>query len=248
MLTYPVPAPQTLLTFQFKGEEPPARIPSQIVLLVRGPDQTEGSTLRLTSRGNAETVELCWNSNGAAVVGPASLNSGGACAADEERGPARFKDVFAEFDLGEQGVSARVLIPLPLLQTWIELQQRCEDYLEPDEQRKAVPALRDLLRHAIWAEIDGKPVSPASVDLMILHADGRRTDPSNAAVPAGMWTARLEACLHLSTVDDADRVILRWRLFNNAVLRASAAIRVDGLCREHDLTTYYPIYEWKRAP
>ncbi len=245
-----------LLTFQFRWIGDQAVIPSQLVLDVRGSDQPSGDLVRLTSRGNAETIEVHWHDRKATVdAGWIDATRIHACA-QGAGGPARWKEIFAEIEARAQELEARVFIPLPLLETWIPLPRRDEDFLSLGEQQAALAAIAALIQAALSVETDGNPIPAEILEIAFLPANARRSSLSapdlsplakggaRGGTPISIWTGRLAARLRFRVESTHDQVTLRWNLFNNAVLSVTAALRVGTRCTERVFSTYESIYTW----
>jgi len=220
-------------------------IPWQIVLAVRGADQEQGQIVRITSRGNAETVELVRHDGHVTVRTDEDRGTAGvACAPFDARGSARFKEVFAEIEPEGEGVRVRLSIPLPLLETWMDLPRKQGGSINNGELAAVAGPLRSLIEGAIGLEFDGRNI-PAEVRSMDLVGPHSAESPAAAAdYPLSLFTSRVVAELWFPCGSQPRQLILHWKLLNNAVLSAWAAIHCDGVCTEHLFSAYRPDHSW----
>ena len=122
-----------------------------------------GHTL-LTSRGNAETVALSWQDGRATVLTDDTPQTAGSCVPCTDRGVGRLHEVCADMDISEASVEVLVMLPLPLVETWMMLPTRDGEFLDPSEQRACGEALPALMRGALSVESDGRSVVPELVE------------------------------------------------------------------------------------
>jgi len=221
------------LTFQLLMTGSDIGVLWQVVLAVHGADAGHAQALRLTSRGNAETVEIAWRGGQAEIL---AARIAGECTACADRGVARLKELCADIDIADEAIVVRLSIPLPLLQTWITLPNSDGEFLDQDSVKEAAYA---LAARAVAVEFNGKLVAAEVGDLRFVSLDRQSSSIS-------LWTGRMSAQLRFRGVVDADRVGLHWNLFNSAVVTATAFIRSDGGCSEHEFSTYQPFHDWHR--
>lgn len=237
------PSTPRFLTFQILMDGTSPGVLWQTILSVHGSLQDRGRTLRLTSRGNAETIELRWNDGMPSVLAtpaPESL----ACAGE---GVAGLKEVCADIDVGMESVEVRISIPLVLLQTWLTLDGNDDELLDPDEQKSARNVIEPLLGQALIVESEGCN-SPGQIsDIAFLAIDGNRFNLLSERTSVSLITGRVTVRLHFETITTLQQAEFHWNLFNNAVLSAGSIIKTNGVTSRHEFSTYQPSYHWQRG-
>jgi hypothetical protein len=228
----------SLIAFQLLSRDASASTPWQVALRVRADSDT--TTIPLTSRANVEIVELLWKEDQPSLA--MAHREATACPMCGDRGPDRFREACADFELGNDGVEAYVLMPLPLLFTFRGLSQSIGDFLSTEEQRNALDAGQQLLRGALQVEADGRLLTPDVISLTMVPPTRRNATGEPERI--SFWLGSLSAHIRFAAHQDYDRAALRWALFNNAVLTGVASIRCETGCVEHEFSTYDPEYLW----
>jgi hypothetical protein len=229
------------LTFQFL-ERPDAGLRAQVVLAVEAAGERPRRTLRLTNGGNVETLEFAWD-HGETGSGSASPAHPRPCA--QARGDhGRLNALQAIVRVEPDGVQIDVVVPLPILETWIAVPRADRDFLEVAEQAAVRNRLREFLRGRNEVRIDGDPVSPVIAELRFLDLDAGTIDEGGSPRRLSAWTARVGVRLRYEAHSAPQQVEVLWGLFNNAVLSADAVVVVDGGCFEHRFSTYDRRFVW----
>jgi hypothetical protein len=227
------------LTFHLMMRGADIGIHWQVVLAVRGDGESHPQAIRLTSRGNVETIQIAWAGEGAEVF-PQHVD-GPECEACDRRGTAWLKELCADIVIQNDDVYVQLSIPLPLLNTWISLPSRDGEFLNRAEQDSVMEAASALVAGAFTVELDGRPLPAEVVQLRLVPLTG-------SAPRLSLWTGRLAADLRFRSKSTLKQPGMRWKLFNNAVVTGKAAIRNDRSCLEHEFTTYQPLFEWPLVP
>jgi len=251
-LSYGSEEPHGFLTFRLVPNDQAIGVAEQIGLWVHGRSGDRGVSIRLTSRGNAETVAVSWEEGRPTAVARdiVDLDDPLNCSPDGGMDGSRFKDLWAEIDLNGPDMWVTIYAPAPLLGTWLPVKRGAEDVLTPAEQTELLAAAVPLLEGALAVTIDGAEVTPSVEWVVLLPAGIRVLEDANGAVGAGnvcFWTARAAVRLRFAGREPPEEVGLEWRLFNNVVLSVPAAIRLDGECVHHTFTTYAPAMTWRRS-
>jgi len=231
--TYVLPSSSGFVFFQLLPVDRSMIVPWQLVLNVRGESQM-GQIVRLTSRGNVESVELSWEDGQPSVLPAPHRAEAGSCTPCESRGAARFKQVCADIEIGDTDSSAWLFIPLPLLSTWITVGAEGDEFLDFAEQAAARESVRPLMRSAIEAHTQVGPLTAEVRDVRFVSGAEAMTDRIS------VWTGGVRAHVHFQRAGGVETVALRWGFFNGAVLSATANIHADGRCTEHEFSTYRP--------
>lgn len=235
-LQYALKVPPRFLSFQQTLGAGDAALPSQLYLDVRGAGAEKATTLRLTSGGNLETLRFRW------------LDAGSSGAPPEIIGPLEaLKSIGARLQIDDTETRVQIDLPLPLLETFLNLRRTDRDFLEPSEQRAAQRAVQEYLRGRLPMQINGGSVEPHEVSLAFLDME-----PLGAANPArtrrrSAWTTRVRVVQSYSTTSKPQAIELRWTLFNPIVLEVQAVIACGNRESVHRLSTYDPILRWKSA-
>ncbi len=233
--TYVLPSSSGFVFFQLLPVDRSMIVPWQLVLNVRGESQM-GQIVRLTSRGNVESVELSWEDGQPSVLPAPHRAEAGSCTPCESRGAARFKQVCADIEVDEPDMDVRLSIPLPLLSTWIALEADDDEFLDLSEQIAAQKSVLTLVHSAIAARNQAGPLSAEMLDVRFVSGAETTTDRIS------VWTGGLRAHARFHGTGQVDSFVLRWGLFNGAVLSGVANIHASGRCTEHEFSTYRPEY------
>lgn len=234
-----------LLTFRMNPSGLSVALARQWVIDVAGPDVSVSQTVHLTSRGNAETVELQWVNSAPRLRATSNVpNEKLVCAPPEDRQAARFREIFVDAEKTSEGLSVHTTVPLALLNTWIPVQRRVEGRVEPDEQGALLLAAQTLMRSSLDIKGDGKSLSADSFGLRVIGAHSRLMEKSEAPEPVGYFTSHLEIRQHYGTAQPVKRLTFGWRLLNSAVFTARVAFRTNGQCTAGEFSTYTPTLEW----
>lgn len=246
--SYLLPTHCSFLTFRMSAPEQTSAIARQWVVEVRAGDDTARQVIQLTSRGNAETVELQWIDDRPRLrPRPSVANEAMACASFKDRGAPRFHEIFVDLDLTPKAISVRTSMPLPLLETWIPVRRKLEGGLDTKEQSALLIASRALMSTAMAVESDGQRLTPDSLEFRVLGPGTPSGEGSVPPEPIGFFTARLEVLQRLTTPDPSERLTVHWTLLNSAVLSTRVAIHVDDQCTAREFTSYAPTLEWQRT-
>lgn len=231
---YPLKAPPRFLSFQRSLRESAGWSPSQISLAVRLAENDCTETIRLTRGANVETLEFDWANAGRGqpvIVGPVT----------------RLKTISACVDVAGEEVRVAVEIPLPLLETFLDVERVDREFVEISEQEKAVPRLSAFLSGRNPIRINGVAAEAGLTRLQFVHAGLRGEDAGDASARLGAWMTVVRF-VRTYQCDSMPRDFeLQWNLFNPAVLVATAAITCDGRVSTHRISTYEPTLRWSRA-
>lgn len=237
-----------VITFRMSPTQQVSAIGQQWVIEVQGSDGAAKQLVQLTSRGNAELVELEWTGRAVRLAPPrAAAAEAAACEAFEDRGAARFHEIFVDLDVAPDAILVRTSVPLPLLETWFSIPRRAEGRLDPAEQSDLLVAARTLMNSALAVDNDGQLLGSDSLELHLLGAVSLPGIRSDSSERLGFFTSRLETVQKFATPGPGGRGTVAWKLFNNAVVFARVAVRVDGRCTPMEFTAYSPKLEWSRA-
>jgi len=243
---YGLPTRTRLLTLRMDPAEQSVALARQWVIDVRGCDAGSSQTVQLTSRGNAEIVELEWSDLGPHLRVPSSVpNEKLACAPGKDQQAARHREIFVDIEILPEALDIRVTVPLPLLSTWLPVRRRVEGRVEPDEQAAVLAAAQALMRAVLDVDADGKPLSAASSELSLVGTSPQQDDHPGSSKPVGYFASHLEIHQRMATPNSVERWSFVWRLMNSAVVSARVAIHDDGQCAEGDFSSYAPKLVWE---
>ena len=235
-ITYP--SFPRFLTFQLwmAGEFP--SVYWQTYFNVHGIVEAPGCVLRLTSRGNAETVEISWEGGQARILPQSSPGS-----VTNRLGLSGLRGISAEIDIGDLDFEIRVEIPLAMLSTWLTLPGH-DEFLDMDEQRSVRLALENLLRPALSIESGGRELEAKVGGVLFRSLEGREAESPVHRV--SLVTGRVTGIIRFRAEKSLEKAQLRWNLFNHAVLSVDGVIQGDGRTIRHTFSTYEPAYQWRR--
>lgn len=238
----PLPSPCQSLTFRLHQYDQNLSQPAQCLLVVQ--DSVQSRDLQLTSRGNAETVELDWSDERPCLrTQQRRPGESVACAPFSDRGAARFKEIFVDVDVCKDFVEAKLSVPLPLLETWITLSREHEAQVLPMEQLSMAKAVRTLAESALQVEVGGSRLAHEPMQIRVLGLGPTDEFPAEAT-PLGFFTSRVEVVSRFPLGRPVQELSLRWNLWNGVVLNAQAAIRSGNVCKAGEFSTYLPVVHW----
>lgn len=216
VLEYATP-PQRFLTFQQHSGDGSPRAVSQLALDVRRAGERQGRLIRLTSRGNAETLEF-----------PAGVRED------------RFKTVSSIIRAADAGLSVEIHVPLVLLETWRPVMRLDPDFLEPAEQAAACEGLAVYFTDVNRVCFDGVDTAGELMEIAFLPPEADALAGRSEPQRLSAWTARAAVLTRYQPTYPFATTEFTWGLFNNAVLSSPAFI-FDGECGiEHEFSTYDP--------
>ncbi len=252
-LEYVAERPLTHVTLR---QAPPgdAIIPTQFALRVQDRSNAAERFVRLTSAGNAETLDL---SPSPPARVESDMSAGGRLREPAVIPPAsmdrhRFKSIQAVIRQGPRRVLADVYLPLTLLETWGPIDREQADFVTPAEQHAACEAAVRLMREKvslIESSREARSISPAALSCAVLgpdHAYLGDDMTQRCSRVVGAWSARVVVRFEFPVSPTESAITLDWRLFNPAVLTADLLIvskaTSSGMAeaREHQVTTYNP--------
>lgn len=227
-LTFRLPAPTPVLTFRVAQPEQRMSVQSQCVLRAFCAGSDVHRTLRLTSRGNSEGVELAWIEGTPRVVAPTPATGDVDPAAPfDPHGSLRFNDVCLDVALDNETVRATAYIPLPLWESFEPTNRADENRLTASEADAIRRSAEQRLRGALTIGEDaGRADWPFTVTVDSLHDpafDGAKATDATDAV--SFWAARLIVRYEPRTDQEGQGPNLSWNLFNGLVMSAEAVVR-----------------------
>lgn len=233
------------VTFRLRGYDQNPSLPAQYLLAVQAFE--ESRLIQLTSRGNAETIELEWNGDRPSLKSDRPFQSEAiGCAPWNDRGVERFKEIFVDVDVRSDCMVATLSVPLPMLETWIPVARQGEGQILPAEQKLITRAAQALLENALSVEVGGEKLAPVALPVQVLDIAPTHESEAVTITPLGFFTSRVEIEMRFPLAKPVRKSTLRWSLFNNVVLNAHVAIRSQGACEEGQFSTYAPAWEWQQ--
>jgi len=232
------PCGPRFLTFQLSMADENPGLFWQAVLRIHGTAEEDGRVLRLTSRGNTETIELVWNEKRAVLV----RGSEGALACSGD-GVAGLKQICADINIGKESVEVRISIPLALIQTWLSADRNNDEIVDQQEQKSVGNEMESLLARALFLEADGRKHSSQITGVAYLSLDAK--DVTGASNQVSLHTGRVIARLRFGPFAALDQADFQWNLFNNAVLSVVANVVSDRAAVSHELSTFQPRFRWQ---
>ncbi|HWL93655.1 MAG TPA: hypothetical protein VNT79_08970 [Phycisphaerae bacterium] len=228
-LKFPLTQMPLFLTFRFHAAESSASAPSQLLLFVSKSRAAGGKLLQLTSRGNAETIEV-------AALAKTSGNSTGVKPVGSLQED-RFQKIQAFVTREAKTIRMDVYIPLAVMETFVPIARRSEDFIEAEEAGKARAALEEYFRAHPPATLKGSSAKGlARMERVVLVAPGeeRIEDVPPASRRIGAWSARVGVRLRWSNMPSGAQA-LEWGLFNASVMNATAWTDRNGRSVEQEV-------------
>ncbi len=254
LFKYETPEPARLLTFQLRPSDGPAAGPGQWVLAVRSSGDSDVRVIRLTSRGNPETLSFRWKAEHAEQGGVAPLEVASPRVDHwpprtpvQVTGDARFGSIHAVVCIEDAEVRCDVYVPLVLAETWVSVDRADRDFVSPGEFAAAGARLCELVASRNRLVIDGAAAGPESVRAEFLGPEEFAADGEEPRGRVGAWTARIAMTQRYAVKAPPRELELRWGLFNGAVLTAEATVVCGGSKEDRRLLTYAPVLKWSRG-
>lgn len=237
-LTYTTTGRPRWLTLRALPESELGRVPWQAGLAVRAGDAQRRS-IRLTSGGNAETIELERTGPPAVVVASAGAASSACqCGRSLSNDPERFREILADLQSFDNGLLVRVSVPVPVLETWERIARVDGDVLTAGERDSALAAGTGRVARSVTVIVDGRERVGEVVSSGFAPA-GESAGAVDAS--SSVWTTRLVTELQFPTDAPGEIAVIHWSLFNSAVVRARVTVHRLDACSERFLTTYDPM-------
>lgn len=240
-LTFRLLTPTPVLTFRSVGSGIRTGVQSQCVLRAGCADSDVHRTLRLTSGGNAEGVELEWSGSTPRLVESTSVSGHSDLLMPfDPHGPLRFNDVCLDVSLDDEAARATVYIPLPLWESFQPVTRADENRLGADEIDALLRNAAERLRGALAVAGDpGDTDWPFVVTVDSPHistiGDARTVDTIGSI---SFWSARLIVRYEPRTLRDGHAPDLSWNLYNELVMSAEAVVRSPSGSRSLGLSPY----------
>lgn len=247
-LVFPISAPPLLLTFQMSPDGELSGLRSQWVLAVHGPQEERERLVRLTSGGNAETIELSApDTTGTCLTAQQALPADVNASAEFESfvfsmlQQRKYTGITAVLRETTSGLTLDVYAPLPLVETFITTSRSNADFVEVDEQRVILSRWNELVASRVQFKIDDRLPLASLQHQAFLAPDA--ADASAAAAPRrlGAFTARTMLRYSLPVADPSASCELTWNLFNSSVLNADVIYASSFHSIVRELSTYSPI-------
>ncbi len=254
MLKYETPEPVSLLTFQLRGSDGPAAGPAQWVLAVRSRENSDVRVIRLTSRGNAETLSFGWIDGRAGQGAVAQSNNGpppgpppSHTAPEQKAGDERFGSIQAVVRMDEAEVRCDVYLPLVLAETWMAINRADRDFVSPAEFAPAEERLCALVASRNELAIDGAAPAAGGVSAEFLGPEEFVADGNQPRRRLSAWTARVAITQRFAVKTPPNELELAWGLFNGMVLTADATVVCGESSEKRRISTYDPVLKWSRG-
>jgi hypothetical protein len=239
---YPLARPVSGVTFQQDPSiDADGELPSQIALSTSLFGSADRRTLRLTSRGNSETL----------YVADALAQSGAAPpAASESRSVVCFPREYVEFErfrapylvTHRSGRDCRVdlYVPLPLLETWKSIPRGHLDALTVEEQRSAMRLLNELAAEHMRLQIDNQPIPLPPVRQAVLLPSQVEIGAFEQTGPVGYWSGRAAISYEIKLPHESAKPEIEYRLFNSSITLGRALLVESAGMREVLITQDRP--------
>lgn len=230
-LTYPMAKPPERLGFRQLFNAGKVVIPVIMQVSVRIEGQEDATVVPVPDGEKAETLAIDWSGVRQApppvVARPLTLEA---------------SDAFLYVRNDE--VRLEILMPLPVLETWLAVPRAAPDFLEIAEQTALQPALEQFFVARSDLRIDGVPVKPRLERLDFFGIDYRDFAVRPPAKRLSFATSRLGAILSFPAKGAPRRVELRWTFFNEKAATARAVLFAYDKAERIALAPAQPAYTW----
>jgi hypothetical protein len=231
-IEYPLAKPPESLGFRQLFNTGNIVIPVVMQLTVTRAGQTSGTTIPVPDGEQPETVALDWKNATppptTAIVKPVTLES---------------SDSFLYIQNDE--VRLEILMPVPVLETWMPVPRADAKLLEISEQTALLPALEKFFVAHSEVKVDGVLVKPKldRVDFFGIDFRDFAMRPPQKQLTAS--TARLGVILSYSTKGTPREVEVKWTLFNDKAITARAVVFAYDKGTRVALAPAKPTFGWK---
>jgi hypothetical protein len=224
---YETAQPPSHLSFQQLFGRSTRFVPSNIHSVLTQDRQPGSTTMRLTNGGNVETFAFDWD-GGTPPVGPDAFNR-----------------IHATLATHDAHVDLELVIPLPVLETWMSIPRPDPDYVSVATRTRILPQLRRLVLEHNTMHLNEAQRPPEIIDLAFETLDGRVDNGASGRLSA--WTGRARVRLRYTAPVPLTDIELTWTLFNNVVLAQTVDIHTPAGSTTRRLSTYAPTWTWSRA-
>jgi hypothetical protein len=247
-LVYPLGEPPEYLTFAHQfGESTGYFHPSIMQLSVRQENHPPENTVLVGHRGQAQSFAFVWDQPAPAGDDLRKLYAERESLRHRQRlGMTDYHSTYVFIHLTPCGARVELLMPVPTLETWLEIERGDPDYISVDEQAQAAGRIGDFFLSRNPVTADGRRIHPTLQRLDfhgLEHLDfGERPAPRQLSA----LTARVAVVLHYHiSPGTGGAAEMRWDLFNEQVFKADALVIEGNACMTHSFSTYSPEFTWR---
>lgn len=218
-LEWSLDSPPEFLSFSQILVDSDAGFPALVDLRVKQAGKEEETEITLKP-GNVRTVQLVWDDP---QPGDADEREEWMEARREDAlGANALNSVRSFLYISHREVRHEILMPFPLLESYLTIDRQRPNHITPGEQNAARPAILDAFRDKNPISIDGQRQSPASMRVEFFNLE--ELDRTQAPPPKTLNTinSRVGIMLIYPTPQPAKSVDLLWDAFNRQAWQVDA--------------------------
>ncbi len=235
---YPYDEPPEFLTFRHDINDPNFTRPAEVSLIVKQTGSDVPYSANMKPR-TPETVRFDWNQPLSKTATGDELRDWFDRQREETLGITSYGGVYVFVYVTPHETRQEVLIPLAILASEVRLAQADPSYLEVEEQKAAIPAIKEFFSSGNPLSINGETVSPRFDRIDFGGLDIRdfalRRDP----VRVSMANGRVGVIMAYPTRKLPDRVEYSWNRFNQKFLRDVDVVAITPQGTERAEFSFY---------
>ena len=253
-LHYKIPSGSPYVSFQLAPPSFGSATHAAIVALAVRVDGKGRNAIRLANDGNVEIVHFATMPPGQDSADPHL--GGNHCGTRREQWFAwrnQDRSVRSIVSVEEWGVHIELLIPTPVIETWLPITRASRDFIESIEQNRAIAKVNAFFADRFDVRVNESRFLRPTTEAKFL--DFWVAEPASDRAPGRRcaWTSRLYVSLRFRSADRPNRVEIGWKLFNAVVLTANALMvtpdedhELVPTSRQHRFSKYKPRWVWPR--
>jgi len=144
------------------------------------------------------------------------------------------------------GVEIELLIPTPVIETWIPIGRANRDFIEANERRRAISMAEAFIADRFDVRVNGSNRLATAVKAHFLDPASPQDAMDGELHRLSAWTTGLLLSLQFRSAQRPEHVEVHWKLFNAIVLTANALMVTPVGCHQVDFSTYNPRWSWDR--
>ena len=234
-LEWPLSTPPRFLTFAQRLVDSTAGFPALVDLQIkqRGREETANAVLK---QGQVLTVEFDWQGAGTSATDELSPEQSLSeqslidredwlrLRRDSALNGNRLNAIRSFLYIEPRGVRHELLIPFPVLESYITIDRHDPDRLTPEEQETARGKIADYFRDRNPLSIDQSVRRPESIRIEYFALDDRDLTVKSRQRTLNTLNSRVGVALHYPITEPARTVTLQWTAFTRQ------AMEIDAFC------------------
>jgi len=222
-LRIPLTSPPEFLTFSQRLVDSSAGFPALVDFRVKqaGMDEEAVATLK---PGQVRTVQFHWDESSSQQQSPDGREAWLRSQRDDVLGVSALNTIRSFLYITPREVRHELLIPFPLVESFVTVDRAEPDFVTHDEQQAAKPVISEFFATKNSISIDGTIREPTSIRVEFFTLDDRNLAKAVPRRTVSAVNCRVGLIISYPTEKPAETVQLVWDAFNRD------AWRVDAFC------------------